>query len=99
MGAGNGQTFATPGDIARLDRRLDDHEEANQQRVGELEAAEINLERNFGEVRGGLAGLRGEVNTLRLSNQTRFEGIDKQISRTNRMLELLLGERGIPVPV
>ena len=78
-------------DVARIDHRLDELEQVHQQRTGELEAAEIRLEGRFTQLRNDVGVVSTQLNSLRLY-------VEKRFNRTDRMLELLLRERGLEVP-
>lgn len=74
-------------EVGRLERLIESKDQVGKQRAGELETAEIHLERRHTEVRGDLQGLKTEVNNLRLGQQ-----------RVVEMLEGLTVAHGLAVP-
>lgn len=78
--------------IFRLDGRIDDEHHIAQHRIGELETRQIDLEgKKFGQLRADVATVLDAV-----TESKRY--VEARLNRTDRMLEMLLRDRHLPVP-
>lgn len=85
--------------VDQLNLRIDEQALIEQRRVGALERDHYKLAgEKYSAIEWKVSGIHTEINDVRLTMANRFDRQGAQISRTDKMLELLLRERGISLP-
>lgn len=71
-------SYAERRELTRLEQLVEQLDLMHRQRVGQLEAEEIRLAARHSETRRDLHALEVATNSLRLSFQHRFDGLESQ---------------------
>jgi DNA repair exonuclease SbcCD ATPase subunit len=94
----NGHAWAEASEIARLDERIDSESRLARQDVNELLHRNNRLEALVNRYDGTVMLVTDKLYQLEQKLVARWNKSEQRVTRLQQMVELLLKERGIPLP-